>query len=71
MNCNPQYYRIPADTRALNYDLYFTEGVDARDGDRFFDSDNAYRLNVEEIKELLLSIDYVKDELENWKRGEL
>ena len=61
------YYRIPADTRDLNYNLYFTEGVDQRDQEQTFDSDNTYRLSVPEIKEMLLSIDYVKDELAAWK----
>lgn len=63
------YYRIPADTRNLNYDVYFKEGkADSRDIVEQFNSDNAKRLNVEEVKELLLTVDYVREELENWKK---
>lgn len=63
------YYRIPADTRNLNYDVYFKEGAaDSRDVVEQFNSDNAKRLNVEEVKELLLTVDYVREELENWKK---
>lgn len=63
------YYRIPADTRNLNYDVYFKEGAaDSRDVIKQFNSDNAKRLNVEEVKELLLTVDYVREELENWKK---
>ena len=63
------YYRIPADTRNLNYDVYFKKGAaDSRDVVEQFNSDNAKRLNVEEVKELLLTVDYVREELENWKK---
>lgn len=63
------YYRIPADTRNLNYDVYFKEGAaDPRQVVEQFNSDNARRLNVEEVKELLLTVDYVREELENWKK---
>lgn len=63
------YYRIPADTRNLNYDVYFKEGAaDSRDVIEQFNSDNARRLNVEEVKELLLTVDYVREELENCKK---
>lgn len=63
------YYRIPADTRNLNYDVYFKEGTaDSREVVEQFNSDNAKRLNVEEVKELLLTVDYVREELENWKK---
>lgn len=63
------YYRIPADTRNLNYDVYFKEGAaDSRQVVEQFNSDNARRLNVEEVKELLLTVDYVREELENWKK---
>ena len=63
------YYRIPPDTRNLNYDVYFKEGAaDSRDVVEQFNSDNAKRLNVEEVKELLLTVDYVREELENWKK---
>ena len=63
------YYRIPADTRNLNYDVYFKEGAaDSRQVVEQFNSDNARRLNVEEVRGLLLTVDYVREELENWKK---
>jgi UDP-glucose 4-epimerase len=57
------YYRIPADNRDLNYAKYFSEGE--KDITLFDDytSHNTKRLNVEQIKQLLLSLDYIKDEL--------
>lgn len=58
------FYRVPADMRDLNYTKYFQE-----DGPRLIDqeynSDNTKRLNVEELKELLLTLDYVQDELKS------
>lgn len=61
-----EYYRIPSDNRDLNYDVYYTEGFDQREITEQFNSDNAYRMSVGEIKELLLSLDYVKNELKTW-----
>jgi UDP-N-acetylglucosamine 4,6-dehydratase len=57
------YYRIPADTRDLNYDKYFVEGEQgsAQRGD--YDSDSTRRLDVKEIRELLSTIPYVQGEL--------
>lgn len=57
------YYRIPADNRDLNYAKYFSEGE--ADISRLDDytSHSTRRLNVEEIKSLLLTLDYIKDEL--------
>jgi UDP-glucose 4-epimerase len=56
------YYRIPADNRDLNYAKYFSEGeVDISKLDDYT-SHNTRRLGVEEIKSLLLSLDYIKDE---------
>ncbi len=57
------YYRIPADNRDLNYAKYFSEGeVDISTLDDYT-SHNTRRLNVEEIKSLLLTLDYIKEEL--------
>jgi UDP-glucose 4-epimerase len=57
------YYRIPSDNRSLNYDQYFSEG-EAKLSDMYdYTSHNTKRLNVEEIKNLLLSLDYIKGEL--------
>ncbi len=56
------FYRIPADMRDLNYTKYLqTDGP--RLIDKEYNSDNTRRLNVEELKELLLTLDYVRDEL--------
>ena len=56
------FYRVPADMRDLNYTKYIQS-----DGpkllDKEYNSDNTKRLNVEELKELLLTLDYVQDEL--------
>jgi UDP-glucose 4-epimerase len=60
------FYRVPADLRDLNYANYvdkFGHRVDCEN----YNSDNTRRLNVEEMKELLLSLDYVKEELANYK----
>ncbi len=60
------YYRIPADTRDLNYDKYFINGNDKLSEGWEYTSHNTKRLNIEEIKQLLLSLDYVKHELKEW-----
>ena len=57
------YYRIPSDNRSLNYDQYFSEG-EAKLSEMYdYTSHNTKRLNVREIKNLLLSLDYIKGEL--------
>jgi len=60
------YFRVPADTRDLNYDKYFVEGSKELDVQEEYNSSNTTILNVEQIKEKLLSIDYVKQELKNY-----
>lgn len=57
------YYRIPADNRDLNYAKYFSEGEEAISLFDDYTSHNTMRLNVEEIKALLLGLDYIKEEL--------
>ncbi len=60
------FYRIPADLRDLNYTKY--RQADApRLVDVEYNSDNTKQLSVEEMKTLLLTLDYVKGELETWK----
>ncbi|NBK97810.1 MAG: NAD-dependent epimerase/dehydratase family protein [Erysipelotrichia bacterium] len=61
------YYRIPADNRDLNYDKYFIQGDEKLSTMEEYNSHNTYRLNVEEVEEKLLSLDYIKEELELWK----
>lgn len=58
------YYRIPADNRDLNYAKYFSEGDAGIATLDDYTSHNTHRLNVEEIKSLLLSLDYIKEELD-------
>ena len=57
------YYRIPADNRDLNYAQFFSEGEQDISSLDDYTSHNTRRLNVSEIKELLLSLDYLKEEL--------
>jgi UDP-glucose 4-epimerase len=57
------FYRVPADNRTLNYDQYFTEGNAKRNILTEFNSDNTERLNLEQVKEKLLSLDYIQNEL--------
>lgn len=57
------YYRIPADTRDLNYAKFFTEGEGERREQEEYNSDNTYQLSVEEVKEKLLTIPYIQQEL--------
>ena len=57
------YYRIPADNRDLNYAKYFSEGETDISTLDDYTSHNTKRLNVEEVKALLLTLDYIKEEL--------
>ena len=58
------FYRVPADKRDLNYDKYFKEGDENRNTLTEFNSNNTELLNVEQVKEKLLSLAYIRDELE-------
>lgn len=57
------YYRIPADNRDLNYEKYFTEGERAIAELDDYTSHNTERLDVAQVKELLLKLDYIQEEL--------
>lgn len=61
------YYRIPADKRDLNYDKYFIEGNQKLSMEEEYNSNNTKQLDVEQIKELLLSIKYVQNELKTYE----
>ncbi|MCF1619987.1 polysaccharide biosynthesis protein [Tetragenococcus koreensis] len=63
-----EFYRVPADTRDLNYDKYFVEGSRELTQEQEYNSANTNILNVEQIKEKLLQLDYVKTELEAWDK---
>ncbi|AEF17825.1 UDP-glucose 4-epimerase [Thermoanaerobacterium xylanolyticum LX-11] len=60
------YFRVPADNRDLNYDKYFVEGDVKLSTEIEYNSNNTEILNVEQIKEKLLKLDYIKKELEKW-----
>ena len=57
------YYRIPADNRDLNYAQYFTEGEEEISRTDDYTSHNTHRLDVEQVKKLLLKLDFIKEEL--------
>lgn len=57
------YYRIPADNRDLNYAKYFSEGEERISNLDDYTSHNTKRLKVPEIKRLLLSLDYIREQL--------
>lgn len=60
------FFRVPIDKRDLNYDKYFIEGSDKLSTMNEYNSHNAFRLNVEQIKEKLLSLNYIRKELKSW-----
>ena len=57
------YFRVPADNRDLNYAQYFTEGEKKIASFDDYTSHNTQRLNVAQIKELLLKLDFIREEL--------
>ncbi len=59
----PGYYRIPADVRDLNYGIYFEKGEPKVNILKEYTSENTQRLTISEIKEKLLTVDYVRAEL--------
>ena len=61
------FYRVPIDKRDLNYDKYFTNGNLKRAKLTEFNSNNTVALDVEQVKEKLLSLKYIRDEIAVWK----
>lgn len=57
------FYRVPADKRSLNYDKYFNDGNKERNTLTEFNSNNTDLWTVEQVKEKLLSLHYIRDEL--------
>ena len=57
------FYRVPADNRDLNYDKYFKDGDVKRVTLTEFNSDNTKRLNLEETKAKIASLEYIQNEL--------
>lgn len=58
-----EYYRIPCDTRDLNYDKFFTKGNEAVSKIEDYHSHNTKRLDVEEMKKLLLKLRFIQEDL--------
>ena len=63
------FYRVPCDKRGLNYDKYFKDGDTERNPLTEFNSHNTELLDVEGVKEKLLSLQYIRDELKKLKEG--
>ena len=63
------FYRVPCDKRGLNYDKYFKEGNIERNKLTEFNSNNTELLNVEQVKEKLLTLPYIRDEIAAWKEN--
>ena len=61
------FYRVPRDSRGLNYDKYFIKGDIERNLLTEFNSDNTELLNVDQVKEKLLKLQYIQDELKVWE----
>jgi UDP-glucose 4-epimerase len=61
------FYRVPADNRDLNYDKYFSDGTEASGTLTEFNSNNTQLLTIPQIKEKLLSLKYIREELQAWE----
>lgn len=59
-----EYYRIPCDTRDLNYEKFFTKGNEAVSKIEDYHSHNTKRLDVEEMKKLLLKLRFIQEDLD-------
>ena len=64
-----QFYRVLADNRDLNYEKYLSQGDVKRSRLSEFNSNNTRRLNVEQIKQKLLTCELVVEELNAWRQG--
>ncbi len=62
------FYSIPADNRDLNYAKFVVEGTTEREGYEEFNSDNAPKLSVEDLKNKLLTVPYIQNELKKMGR---
>ncbi|TFG40034.1 MAG: UDP-glucose 4-epimerase, partial [Candidatus Aminicenantes bacterium] len=61
------YYRIPADNRDLNYNKYFVEGEKEHSLAEDYNSNNTERLGIPQIKEKLLGLELLRNELAEWR----
>ena len=62
-----EFYRVPCDKRDLNYDKYFKTGDTKRNPLTEFNSNNTELLDVEQVKEKLRSLSYIRNELAAWE----
>lgn len=58
------YYRIPADTRGLNYESYFSEGIENKIEVDEYHSHNTQRLSIESTKQLLLKLEMIRRDID-------
>ena len=61
------FYRVPCDKRGLNYDKYFKDGDIQRNPLSEFNSSNTDQMSVEQVKEKLLTLSYIREELAAWE----
>ena len=62
------FFRVPADKRDLNYDKYFVEGNQKLATSDEYNSHNTQQLTIDQVKEKLLQLDYIRMELKQWRR---
>lgn len=60
------YYRVPADKRDLNYDKYYSKGIEKVKLQQF-NSNNTKLMDIEEVKKKLLTVPYIINELKKWE----
>jgi UDP-N-acetylglucosamine 4,6-dehydratase/5-epimerase len=60
------YFRVSADTRDLNYGMYYDEGKKELSQEPDYTSENTERLDIDGMVELLMKLDYIKEELKTW-----
>ena len=61
------YFRVPADNRDLNYNVYFAEGQEILSHEEDYHSHNTQRLDLDGMIAMLLKLEYVRQELEAWR----
>ena len=61
-----RYYRVPADGRDLNYNIYFSQGEESISQENDYTSHNTQLLDAEGVKHILLKLDYIHDQLRMW-----
>jgi UDP-glucose 4-epimerase len=62
------YFRVPADNRDLNYNVYFAQGEETLSREEDYHSHNTERLDADGMIEMLLKLEYVRQELDSWRR---